>query len=255
LEANADADDNDFRVLAKENKELRANEARDAKTIREKDNKINDLRACMPLPQSYGITMEVRKDKEIKALHDQMRGLFHQVVEKDKEIKLLREQAVVDAKTISEKANDIEVMAMREESIEIQRVELYNENKELREIIATGWQAQKLREMSKEIKDLRAASDLHRAAWLGVRSCDSCTEMSNEIKELRANVARDGKTIQTLALLLFEKDKEIKDLRANAVSDAETIREKAKEINNLRIDKEVQDGLVSALFKQIRDLR
>jgi hypothetical protein len=227
LEANADTDDNDFRVLAKENKELRANEARHAKTIREKDNKINDLRACMPLPQSYGIAMEVRKDKEIKALHDQMRGLFHQVVEKDKEIKLLREQAVVDAKTISEKANDIEIMAMREESIEIQRVELYNENKEL-----------------------RAASDLHRAAWLDVRSCDSCTEMSNEIKELREIIATGWQ-----AQKLREMSKEIKELRANAVSDAETIREKANENKNLWTDKEVQDGLVSALFKQIRDLR
>jgi chromosome segregation ATPase len=117
LEANADTDDNDFRVLAKENKELRANAARDAKTI-------------------------------------------------------------------SEKANDIEIMAMREESIEIQRVELYNENKEL-----------------------RAATDLHRAAWLDVRSCDSCTEMSNEIKLLREQAVVDAKTIS-------EKDNKINDLRA-----------------------------------------
>jgi len=197
LEAIAAADDNDYRVLAKENKELRAIWARDGKTIREKDNKINDLRACMPLPQSYGITMEVRKDKEIKALHDQMRGLFHQVVEKDKEIKLLREQAVVDAKTISEKANDIEVMAMREESIEIQRVELYNENKELREIIATGWQAQKLREMSKEIKDLRANA---------VSDAETIREKAKEINNLRIDKeVQDG-----LVSALF---KQIKDLR------------------------------------------
>tara|TARA_Y100000034_G_scaffold36057_1_gene44298 strand:- start:180 stop:698 length:519 start_codon:yes stop_codon:yes gene_type:complete len=95
-----------LREMSNDIKELRANAARDAKTIREKDNKINDLRACMPLPQSYGITMEVRKDKEIKALHDQMRGLFHQVVEKDKEIKELGRE-VEELKSIIELAGKI----------------------------------------------------------------------------------------------------------------------------------------------------
>ena len=85
--------------LLNEIKLLREQAVVDAETISEKDNKINDLRACMPLPQSYGVTMEVRKDKEIKALHDQMRGLFHQVVEKDKEINNLRtDKEVQDAR-------------------------------------------------------------------------------------------------------------------------------------------------------------
>jgi len=151
-----------------------------SKTNAELLNEIKGLRAAVA---ELGHRMRVKNNeiKELEANADTYDADFRVLANENKE---LRANAACDAKTISEKANDIEIMAMREESIEIQRVELYNENKEL-----------------------RAATDLHRAAWLDVRSCDSCTEMSNEIKLLREQAVVDAKTIS-------EKDNKINDLRA-----------------------------------------
>jgi len=202
-----------------------------SKTNAELLNEIKGLRAAVA-ELGHRIRVKNNEIKRLEANADTYDADFRVLANENKE---LRANAARDAKTISEKANDIEIMAMREESIEIQRVELYNENKEL-----------------------RAASDLHRAAWLDVRSCDSCTEMSNEIKELREILAIGG-------LAPREMSNEIKLLREQAVIDAKTISEKDNKINDLRacmplpqsygITMEVRkDKEIKALHDQMRGL-
>ena len=209
---------------------------------------------------------------EIDRLRDEMHATSDVLDEKVKEIKELQETVRCGDTLIGKQASKIKQLRALWRDTDIESVEkgckikeLMDENENLSLIIdrkrndyndindLRNGAVQRSAEKTKEIKELKAVA----------------IEMRNEVNNLQAdlefaNNAHRDKDIEISRLrvllngadqVINENAKEISKLDKAVAELGHVIGEKDSEISNLRTDKEVQDGLVSGLFNQIKDLK